>query len=92
MKKSKFIRSTLILLVGGFVTKILGMVIKIVTSRLIPTEGVGLYMMIMPTFTLLISLAQMGLPIAISKLVSEDTRNNKKILFVCEYVMDGERR
>ena len=79
MKKSKFIRSTLILLVGGFVTKILGMVIKIVTSRLIPTEGVGLYMMIMPTFTLLISLAQMGLPIAISKLVSEDTRNNKKI-------------
>ena len=83
MKKSKFIRSTLILLVGGFVTKILGMVIKIVTSRLIPTEGVGLYMMIMPTFTLLISLAQMGLPIAISKLVSEDTRNNKKIVFSC---------
>ena len=83
MKKSKFIRSTLILLIGGFVTKILGMVIKIVTSRLIPTEGVGLYMMIMPTFTLLISLAQMGLPIAISKLVSEDTRNNKKIVFSC---------
>lgn len=83
MKKSKFIRSTLILLVGGFVTKILGMVIKIVTSRLIPTEGVGLYMMIMPTFTLLISLAQMGLPIAISKLVSEDTRNNKNIVFSC---------
>lgn len=83
MKKSKFIQSTLILLIGGFITKILGMVIKIVTSRLVSTEGMGLYMLIMPTFSLLISIAQMGLPIAISKLVSEDTRNNKKIVFSC---------
>ena len=77
MKKSKFIKSTFILLVGGFITKILGMLIKIVMTRLIGTEGIGLYMLIMPTFTLLIAVAQLGMPVAISKLVAEDKRNNK---------------
>lgn len=81
MKKSKFIKSTLILLVGGFVTKILGMVIKIIMSRIVGTEGIGLYMLINPTFVLLIAICTLGMPTAISKLVSEDKRNNKKLVF-----------
>lgn len=83
MKKSNFIRSTFILLVGGFVTKILGMLIKIVMTRSLQAEGTGLYMLISPTFTLLIALAQLGLPVAISKLVAEDRRNNRNIVFSC---------
>ena len=43
MKNSKFIQSTIVLIIGGLITKILGMVIKIVTTRLIGTEGIGLY-------------------------------------------------
>ncbi len=81
MKKSKFVKSTLILIIGGFITKILGMIIKIVMTRLVGTEGIGLYMMISPTFMLLITLAQLGFPIAISKLVAEDKGNNKNIVF-----------
>lgn len=80
MKKNKFIKSTFILLIGGFFTKILGMLIKIVITRLVGSEGMGLYMMIMPTFTLLIAIAQMGMPVAISKLVAEDKRNNKNLV------------
>lgn len=83
MKKSNFIRSTFILLIGGFITKILGMIIKIVMSRSLQPEGIGLYMLVSPTFTLLIALAQMGLPVAISKLVAEDKRNNRNIVFSC---------
>ena len=81
MKKSKFIKSTLILLIGGFITKILGMLIKIVMTRLLGTTGIGMYMLILPTFTLLIAVAQLGMPVAISKLVAEDNRNNKKLVF-----------
>lgn len=81
MKKSKFVKSTIILIVGGFITKILGMIIKIVMTRLVGTEGIGLYMMISPTFMLLITFAQLGFPIAISKLVAEDRGNNKNIVF-----------
>ena len=81
MKNSKFVKSTFILIIGGLITKILGMVIKIITTRLIGTEGIGLYMLITPTFTLLIALSQLGFPIAISKLVSEGKNNNKNLIF-----------
>lgn len=80
MKNNKFIKSTIILLIGGFFTKILGMIIKIVMTRLIGTDGIGLYMMIMPTFMLLITIAQLGFPIAISKLVAENKNNNKNLV------------
>lgn len=82
MKKSSFIKSTIILLIGGFITKLLGMLIKIVMTRLLGDEGVGLYMLILPTFTLFIGLAQLGMPVAISKLVSENTKNNKNLVFL----------
>lgn len=78
--KNKFIKSTLILLIGGLLTKLLGMLIKIVMARLIGTKGLGMYMLILPTFTLLISLSQFGFPLAISKLIGEDTRNNKRLV------------
>ena len=81
MKKNKFIISTLILIIGGFITKILGMVIKIFMTRLVGTEGIGLYMLINPTFMLFIAICTLGLPTAISKLVSEEKRNNKKLVF-----------
>lgn len=78
--KEKFIYSSIILIIGGFLTKILGMIIKIIMTRLIGTEGIGLYMLILPTFSLFISLASFGFPVAVSKLVAEDTKNNKKII------------
>lgn len=81
MKKSNFIKSTIILLIGGFITKILGMIIKIITSRMLGTEGIGIYMLITPTFSLFIAIAQLGFPIAISKLVAEETKNNKNLVF-----------
>lgn len=78
--KEKFIKSTIILIIGGLLTKILGMVIRIVTTRVIGLEGIGLYMLVMPTYSLFITIATLSLPIAISKLVSENTRNNKNVI------------
>lgn len=81
MTKEKFITSTIILMIGGCLTKVLGMIIKIMMSRLMGTEGIGLYMLILPTFSLFIGLAQFGFPVAISKLVAEDKKNNKNLIF-----------
>ena len=79
--KNKFIKSTIILLIGGLLTKVLGMIIKIVMARLIGTTGLGMYMLILPTFTLLISLSSFGFPLALSKLIGEEKRNTKRLLF-----------
>jgi len=78
--KNKFIKSTLILIIGGFFTKMLGMAIKIVMTRLIGTEGIGLYSMIMPTFLLLNSIAQLGLPTALNILISNGKYNTKNLV------------
>ena len=80
MKKNSFIKGALLLVIGGFITKTLGLFIRIILTRKIGTEGIGIYMMIMPTYTLLISLATLGLPTAISKLVAEEKYNNKKLV------------
>lgn len=80
---NRFFKSTFILLLGGFITKILGMINKIVMTRILGVEGIGMYMLISPTFMLLISFASLGLPIAVSKLVAEDKRNNKNLVFLC---------
>lgn len=77
---NKIIKSTIILVIGGFITKILGMIIRIIMSRLLG-DGLGLYMILMPTFSLFIGLSIFGLPTAISKLVAEDKRNNKNLVF-----------
>ena len=79
--KKKFMKSTIILIIGGFITKLLGMLIKIVMAREIGSKGLGLYMLLLPTFTLFINLSQFGFPIALSKLISEDRRSNKKLFF-----------
>ena len=50
MKKETFIKSTIILIIGGFLTKALGMIIKIVMSRLMGSVGIGLYMLVLPGF------------------------------------------
>ena len=55
--KNKFIKSTIILIIGGGITKLLAMVIKIALARSIGNDGIGIYMMILPTFNLFITLS-----------------------------------
>lgn len=81
MRKNIFIKSVILLMIGGLITKIISMLIKIVLARLIGPEGMGIYMLVSPTFTLLIALAQLGFPVAISKLVAEENTNDKNLVF-----------
>ena len=78
--KDTFFKSTIILLAGGLLTKILGMIIKIIMTRIVGIDGISLYMLVFPTFSLFMTISQLGLPTAISKIVSEDTHNNKNII------------
>lgn len=78
--REKFVKATIILIIGGFLTKVLGMIIRIITTRFIGPYGIGLYMLVMPTYSLFITICTLSLPIAISKLVSENARNNKNVV------------
>lgn len=80
--KNKFIKSTIILIIGGGITKILAMVIKIFLTRAIGDNGIGLYMMILPTFNLFITLCSLSLSTSISKLIAERKTSKKIVLSI----------
>lgn len=81
MKRNKFLESTIILLIGGFITKVLGFIIRIVYTRMVGSDAISLYTIVTPTYSLLLTIATLALPIAISKLIAEEKLNNKKIIF-----------
>lgn len=79
-KKNIFIKSTIILILGGIITKILGFIIRIVYTRIVGPTVIGLYSLVMPTYSLLITIATLALPTTISKLIAENKHNNLKII------------
>lgn len=80
MKKSIFFKSTIILIIGSLLTKGLGLIIRIILTRTIGIDGINLYSLIMPTYSLIIAVTQMGLPMAISTLVARGNKRSKKII------------
>ena len=81
MKKETFIKSTIILMIGGLLTKLLGILIKVIMTRNSNLEIISLYMLVMPTFSLMMAISQLGFATGISKVVSENKESSKKILF-----------
>lgn len=87
VSKQTFLQGTLILIAAGMITRFLGFINRLVVARLMGEEGVGLYMMALPTLFLVMTLTQLGLPVAISKRVAEadahqDHAKIKRILVV----------
>lgn len=74
------IKNIVILLTTGAVTKILGMIGKIIYTRTAGIDVVSLYALITPTLMLIISITQFSFPITISKLSAEEKYNNEDLL------------
>ncbi|MCH5166494.1 MAG: oligosaccharide flippase family protein [Erysipelotrichales bacterium] len=74
--KNIFLKSTLILLLGISASKVLAFLIKIILVRTIG-DGINIYSLIMPTYSLLIAITQLGLPYAISCIMAKN--NNRGI-------------
>jgi len=70
MKKT-FITGAIILIAAGFVTRIIGFIYRIYLSNLIGAEGMGVYQLIVPVYTLVILTLTSGVSIAVSKMIAE---------------------
>lgn len=87
IKNNSFFKSTLILILGTFITRAMGFIIKILYTRIIGQEGISLYTLIMPTYSLIVTIASFAMPITISKLVSEEKIRSKKIMSQSIYIL-----
>ena len=61
----------MILTAAGIVVKLLGGANRILLSRILEGEGIGLYQMAYPLYILFLSIAGAGIPIAVSIMVAE---------------------
>jgi len=71
MAKHSFMQGALILFISGIFVKIIGFVFQITVIRIIGTEAVGLYNMVFPLYITVVVISTAGLPLAISKMVSQ---------------------
>lgn len=73
-----FLEGALILTLAGFISKFMGLIYRILLTRLIGEEGIGLYQMAYPIYTTILVISRSGIPVAISKLVAEKVAEDNR--------------
>jgi stage V sporulation protein B len=83
--KSSFVKGALILVAANILVKIIGAVFRIPLTNIVGPYSMGLYSAAYRYYTILLTIATAGLPIAISKMISEsralDRHNEASRLF-----------
>lgn len=79
IKNNIFLKSTLVLLFGGIIGKLVGFVLRIIVTRKLGPEGMGLYSLLAPTSALLSVIATLSYPTALSKIISEKSSRTKTL-------------
>ena len=80
MKNNKFLKSTFILIIGSLITKVMGFIIRIIYTRIIGSNGISLYTLIVPTYSLMVCISNFALPISLSKIISQNKIRSKDLL------------
>lgn len=71
MKKLTYIQGAFILTITNLITGSLSFIYRVFLTRAIGSEGIGVYQLVMPLYSLFITLVSGGITTAISKLIAE---------------------
>ena len=71
MAGNKFLKGAAVLGIAGIVVKLLGVFFRIPLSNWVGEEGMSYYGSVYPIYTLLLTISTAGIPVAISRMVSE---------------------
>lgn len=96
-KSSKVFSGAFILLVAGIICKLLGAFYRVPLSNILGSEGIGIYQLVFPVYSLVLILSSGGIPIALAKIVAEcrargETERAKRFLliaFLLLFVLSG---
>ncbi|MBE5757665.1 MAG: polysaccharide biosynthesis protein [Clostridiales bacterium] len=71
MKKNSFVISAIILALGGFFAKAIGAIYKIPLTNILGSSGMGLYYLIFPIYSLIITICSSGISVSLSMEVAK---------------------
>ena len=63
---------------GGLLAKILGALYRIPLTNIVGSYGMGLYQLVFPPYILFLTVAQAGVPVALSKLIAENNQLGRR--------------
>jgi stage V sporulation protein B len=94
LKKLSYIQGAFILTLTNLITGVLAFVFRILLSRSIGSEGMGVFQLVLPLYSLFITLVSGGVTTVISKLIAEQQtksnyRNMHKIVVICVILFGG---
>jgi stage V sporulation protein B len=75
------------MIIGGLLTRLLGFIIKIIYTRIIGPEGIKLFSLVMPTYSMLLTITSLAMPIALSKLVAEHKKRYLKLFTNATFII-----
>lgn len=78
MAKRSLKYNTAILSVTGFIVKVIGFFYRIFIANSIGSEGLGLYQLVTPIYSLLVLVLAAGIQIAVSRFTAEETSKKRK--------------
>jgi stage V sporulation protein B len=77
-KKDSFIKGAAILTAAGLAARVMGFGYRVILTRIIGAEGMGLYQMAYPIYTILLVVSRSGIPVALAKLIADKIAADKK--------------
>lgn len=77
-KKDSFIKGAAILTAAGLAARVMGFGYRVILTRIIGAEGMGLYQMAYPIYTVLLVVSRSGIPVALAKLIADKIAVDKK--------------
>lgn len=83
MKKNNLMSGAVILSISAILAKIFSAVYRIALTRILGGEGIGIYQLIFPFYSLCVVLATAGLPMAISKVIAKRNNNELGVIKKC---------
>lgn len=79
MLKNKIVKSLLSLISVGLIVKAISIIAKVITTRILKEEAMGLFMLVNPTMVFLINISQISLQTVIAKLLASK-ENTQKVM------------
>lgn len=86
MDKRKIFKSTILLILVGFITKIFASIAKIITARKIGSEAMGIYMLVIPIYIFFINIIQLSLPTTIATKIASNPKKSAKIMITSSVI------
>ena len=88
------VKGVSILSLAGILCKLIGLFFTVPLTRIIGSEGLGIYQSVYPTYNLLLTLSSAGLPVAVSRMVShylakDDPRNAHHVFLTALWLLTG---